>query len=161
VWYIDRAMKYTIEQIAQYVESLPAQYSELLNEKNHAKLDSFRVKDLNLNSYLYEFPNGYGVEIYSPAPALNWTIRIFPLDDHKKTLRTLSGQMQVACFIEAHEVMKFSKRKPTNHSDNIIREIRDNCLNADDLAKISIAIEAMREELIEESAARFERATHA
>ena len=159
--YIDRAMKYTIEQIAEYVESLPSQYSELLNEKNHAKLDGFRVKDLNLNFYLYEFPNGYGVEIYSPAPVLNWTIRIFALDDEEKTLRKLSGQMQVACFIEAHEVMKFPKRKQTNHSDNIIREIHAKCLNADDLAKISMAVEAMYEELVEQSAARFERATHA
>lgn len=32
---------------------------------------------------------------------------------------------------------------------------------ADDLAKIEAAIEVMREELIEESACRFERATHA
>ena len=46
-------------------------------------------------------------------------------------------------------------------AEGIIKQIRDKCKNADDLAKIAMAIEAMREELIEESASRFERATHA
>ena len=46
-------------------------------------------------------------------------------------------------------------------AEGIITQIRDKCKNADDLAKIAMAIEAMREELIEESASRFERATHA
>jgi hypothetical protein len=46
-------------------------------------------------------------------------------------------------------------------SDGIINQIRERYKNADDLAKIVAAIEVMREELIEESAARFERRTHA
>ena len=46
-------------------------------------------------------------------------------------------------------------------AEGIIKQIRDKCKNADDLAKIAMAIEAMREELIEESSAKFERATHA
>jgi hypothetical protein len=46
-------------------------------------------------------------------------------------------------------------------SESVIDQIRANCKNPDDLAKIAMAIEAMREELIEESTSRFERATHA
>jgi hypothetical protein len=49
----------------------------------------------------------------------------------------------------------------TQSSEGIINQIRKGFKNADDLAKIAMAIEAMREELIEESACRFERATHA
>jgi len=49
----------------------------------------------------------------------------------------------------------------TAASESIIDQIRANCNNPDDLAKIAMAIEAMHEELIEESACRFERATHA
>ena len=45
-------------------------------------------------------------------------------------------------------------------AEGIITQIRDKCKNADDLAKIAMAIEAMREELIEESSAKFERLTH-
>ena len=46
-------------------------------------------------------------------------------------------------------------------SESVIDQIRANCKNPDDLAKIAMAIEAMREELIEESASRFEKLTHA
>jgi len=46
-------------------------------------------------------------------------------------------------------------------AEGIIKQIRQKCKNPDDLAKIVSAIEVMREELIEESAARFERYTHA
>jgi hypothetical protein len=46
-------------------------------------------------------------------------------------------------------------------AEGIIGQIRQKCKNADDLAKIVAAIEVMREELIEESSAKFERATHA
>jgi hypothetical protein len=45
-------------------------------------------------------------------------------------------------------------------AEGIIKQIRQKCKNADDLAKIVSAIEVMREELIEESSAKFERLTH-
>lgn len=46
-------------------------------------------------------------------------------------------------------------------AEGIIKQIRQKCKNPDDLAKIASAIEIMREELVEESSARFERLTHA
>ena len=45
-------------------------------------------------------------------------------------------------------------------AEGIIAQIRQKCKNPDDLAKIVNAIEVMREELIEESSAKFERLTH-
>ena len=45
-------------------------------------------------------------------------------------------------------------------AEGIIKQIRSKCKNPDDLAKIVSAIEVMREELVEESSAKFERLTH-
>ncbi len=154
-------MKHTIDEIAAYVNSLPADVSELLNHENIQKLDKFRVQNMLLNVYTYEFPNGYGFEFFSRRPEEGWTARLFPLSDYERTLQEADGLMQVECFLEAHDIMKLPKCKELSHSERIIEDIYSNCLNADDLAKIESAIESMREMLIEISAARFERRTHA
>ena len=155
------AMKYSLIEIAAYVNSLPSDVSELLTYENREKLDKFRVKNMLLNVYMYEFPNGYGFEFFSPRPEEGWTVRLFPLSNPENTLQEATGLMEVECVLEAHDVMKLPKYKELSHSERIIEDIYSNCLNADDLAKIESAIESMRETLIEISAARFERRTHA
>ena len=159
--YNDYAMKYTIQEIAAFINSLPAEISELLTQENQDKLEKFRVRDLRLNVYQYEFPNGYGCEFFSPHPTEGWTVRLYPLSDEENTLQEASGLCQTECFIEAQQALRLPKYNEPSHSERIIADIYAKCLNADDLAKIASAIEAMRETLIEISAARFERATHA
>jgi hypothetical protein len=73
--------------------------------------------------------------------------------------KMLNWPMQIATSPEFNQLAE--KIENTHSIHGIIKEIRAKYKNADDLAMLETAIEAMREELIEESAARFERATHA
>ena len=84
----------------------------------------------------------------------------YKIDDPDWGLKAMRDQMNWALGLPADP--EFNKLCSLfDGAEGIIKQIRDKCKNADDLAKIAMAIEAMREELIEESAARFERATHA
>jgi hypothetical protein len=77
-------------------------------------------------------------------------------------LRAIQESLVSALNLPADPEFRESCKSIENmHSaEGIINQIRDKYKNADDLAKIASAIEVMREELIEESAARFERLTH-
>jgi hypothetical protein len=87
----------------------------------------------------------------------------YKIDDPDWGLKAMRDQMNWALALPADP--DFGKLcsfvEDTQSSEGIINQIRKGFKNADDLAKIAMAIEAMREELIEESACRFERATHA
>jgi hypothetical protein len=150
-------MKHTIDDILAYINSLPSHVSELLNEENRQKLEQFRI-DSEPNDYIYEFPNGYRVEMFRPFESRGWTVELYAQEGLISELHDL---MQVQAILRAFDAMKLPAYVEANASERIIASIRAKCLNADDLAKIEAAIEVMREELIEESACRFERATHA
>jgi hypothetical protein len=84
----------------------------------------------------------------------------YSIDDPNWGLKKIQDQLNWALGLPADP--GFNKLCSLfDGAEGIIKQIREKCKNADDLAKITMAIEAMREELIEESACRFERATHA
>ena len=96
-------------------------------------------------------------EEYEDLPASSETYKI---DDPNWGLKKIQDQLNWALGLPADP--EFNKLcSMFDGAEGIIKQIRDKCKNADDLAKIAMAIEAMREELIEESSAKFERATHA
>ena len=96
-------------------------------------------------------------EEYEHLPTSSETYKI---DDPDWGLKAIRDQMNWALGLPADP--DFGKLcSMFDGAEGIISQIRSKCKNADDLAKIAMAIEAMREELIEESASRFERATHA
>lgn len=86
----------------------------------------------------------------------------YNIDDPDWGLKAIRDQMNWAMGLPAdpdfHKACSFIE--DTQSSEGIINQIRQGFKNADDLAKIATAIESMREELIEESAARFEQTTH-
>lgn len=84
----------------------------------------------------------------------------YKIDDPDWGLKAIRDQMNWALGLPSDP--DFGKLcSMLDGAEGIIKQIRNKCKNADDLAKIAMAIEVMREELIEESASRFERATHA
>ena len=87
----------------------------------------------------------------------------YKIDDPDWGLKAMRDQMNWALGLPSDP--DFGKLcsfvEDTQSSEGIISQIRRGFKNADDLAKIVSAIEVMREELIEESSAKFERATHA
>ena len=94
---------------------------------------------------------------YEDMPASTET---YTIDDPNWGLKKIQDQLNWALGLPADP--EFNKLCSLfDGAEGIIKQIREKCKNADDLAKIAMAIEAMREELIEESACRFERATHA
>ena len=153
------AMKHTIDDILAYLNSLPSHLSELLNEENRQKLEQFRI-DSEPNDYIYEFPNGYQVQMFRPFNSGGWTVELYAQEEGR-LISELHDLMQMQAILEAWDIMKLPAYVEPNPSERIIASIRAKCLNADDLAKISMAIEAMREELVEISACRFEKRTHA
>jgi len=152
-------MSHTTEEIIAFIASLPSEVSELLKCENRKKLEQFRI-DSEPNDYIYEFPNGYRVEMFRPFESRGWTAEVYALQDNV-LISEKHDLMQVQAILEAFDIMKLPTYVEPNPSENIIASIRAKCLNADDLAKISMAIEAMHEELIEISACRFEKRTHA
>jgi hypothetical protein len=84
------------------------------------------------------------------------------MDFNGRALRAIQESLTFALNLPSDpEFQKACRTIENMHSaEGIVNQIRDKYKNADDLAKIASAIEAMREELIEESAARFERHTH-
>ena len=80
-------------------------------------------------------------------------------DDGFGALRAIQGSLNWALNLPADP--EFTELCSLfDGAEGIIKQIRSKCKNPDDLAKIVSAIEVMREELIEESSAKFERATH-
>jgi hypothetical protein len=152
-------MSHTIEEIIAFTASLPSEVSDQLKAENREKLEQFRI-DSEPNDYIYEFPNGYRVEMFRPFESRGWTVELYALEDGK-FISELHDLMQVQAILEAFDIMKLPTYVEPNPSERIIASIRAKCLNADDLAKIEAAIEAMREELVEISACRFEKRTHA
>jgi len=85
------------------------------------------------------------------------------MDFNERALRAIQESLTFALNLPSDpEFQKACRTIENMHSaEGIVNQIRDKYKNADDLAKITSAIEVMREELIEESAARFERHAHA
>ena len=96
---------------------------------------------------------------YETLPSSNQT---YTTDDPDWGLKAIREQLNWALNLPSDP--DFAKLctfvENTQSADGVIRQIREKFMNADDLAKIVDAIESMREELIEESAARYERHTH-
>jgi len=151
-------MKHKAEQILSYIDSLPQDKQEILLEENMNILRSFCVDSGN-HVTRFEFPNGYGMTSWAKDDGshtyLSYAIESYDQEEQ------VDNVMQVQVWIAAWEVMTRAVYVDPNISEKLIKEIRAKCKNPDDLAKITFAIEVMREELIEESAARFERHTHA
>jgi intein-encoded DNA endonuclease-like protein len=139
-------MSHTLEEIIAFKDSLPSEVSALLTCENREKLDQFRI-DSEPNDYIYEFPNGYRVEMFRPFSSKGWTVELYAIEDGK-LISELHDLMQIQGILECFDIMKLPTYVEPNPSERIIASIRAKCLNADDLAKIASAIEAMREELM-------------
>jgi hypothetical protein len=98
--------------------------------------------------------------MFLPFNSGGWTVGLYAQEEGR-LISELHDLMQVQAILEAWDIMKLPAYVEPNSSERIIASIRAKCLNADDLSKIEAAIEAMREELIEISASRFEKHTHA
>ncbi len=148
-------MKYTADQIISYIDSLPEHKQDILLEENMNILRSFCVDSGN-HVTRFAFPNGYGMTSWAKDDGshtyFSYAIESNDLEEQ------VDNVMQVQIWIAAWEVMN---RAPyVEPAEKLIAEIRAKYMNADDLLKIESAIEVMREELIEESSAKFERLTH-
>jgi hypothetical protein len=148
---------HSIEQILQYVNSLPEEKQELLRKMDD--LNQYRIWDDSTYT-TYHFPNGYGFTYWHNSMNQSFNSIVFTTGDEDSIETQMEHSLQTQCWIAAWEVMARNSYLP-NESEKIILAIRRKCKNPDDLAKIAEAIEAMREELIEESAACFKRHTHA
>ena len=150
-------MKHKAEQILSYIDSLPQDKQDILLEENMNILRSFCVDSGN-HVTKFVFPNGYGITTWAKFDGSH-TYCVYAVESDD--MEQVDDLMQVQVWIAAWEVMNRAPYVEPNISEKLIAEIWAKCKNPDDLAKITSAIEVMREELIEESAARFERRTHA
>ena len=71
-------MSHTIEEIIAFTASLPSEVSDQLKAENREKLEQFRI-DSEPNDYIYEFPNGYRVEMFRPFESRGWTVELYAL----------------------------------------------------------------------------------
>ena len=97
---------------------------------------------------------------YEDMPTSSQTYKTDDPDWGLKAIREqLNWAMGLPSDPDFHKVCDFVE--DTQSIEGIINQIRNGFKNPDDLAKLETAIEVMREELVEESACRFEKRTHA
>ena len=136
-------MLHTIEQIQNYIESLPDEQSEALKEENFAVLSSYETYNGN-DTTNYEFPNGYGFSYWYDAGRQSYCYCSYKLDNSSEIISERDYMMQVQCWIAAWKVMKLPPCTKSDFAERIIHEIRSKCTSPDELAKIKHAVDCMQ-----------------
>ena len=140
-------MKYTAQQAADYINSLPLSVQNLLSDESMKTLEANRVMTLDPIQNLYHFENGYAFMYWFNKTKESYSYDIYPIDEPEINLVSKDNLMQVECWLTAHELMNRDAYIAPNAAEKMIAEIVAKCNNPDDLQKIKSAVECLLEAL--------------
>ena len=111
-------MKYTTENIIEYINSLPDEKSELLREEGMANLYRYEEYE-GTHVTCFHFPNGYGYSYWGDRDTGTYHGEVYLIKGDQSPIETQDDLMQVQCWLRANEIMNLPQACAEEEEDTI------------------------------------------